>query len=187
MLRHTIAAATALSVLATPVAAMAGDRDKVSREEIRKDRRDVREERREYREALRRGDRRDIREERREYRDAQRELRQDQRDWRRYRAYDYNRPDPSYGRYYADRYYRDGRYYGPRQLSYNDRIYRGQDGRYYCRRSDGTTGLIIGALGGGVLGNVIAPGGSKTLGSIVGGSLGAIIGRSLDRGDVRCR
>jgi hypothetical protein len=33
-------------------------------------------------------------------------------------------------RYYADRYYRDGRYYQPRRLSYNDRIYRGADDRY---------------------------------------------------------
>lgn len=188
MLREPIVALTALTMLATPVAAMAGDRDRVSREELRKDRRDVREERREYERALRRGDRGDIREERREYKDARRELREDKRDWRRYGAYDYNRPDPRYGnRYYADRYYRDGRYYGPQRLSYNDRIYRGQDGRYYCRRSDGTTGLIVGALGGGVLGNVIAPGGSKTVGSILGGSLGAIIGRSLDRNNVVCR
>jgi len=188
MLRQPIVALSALSMLVTPVAAMAADRDKVSREEIRKDRRDVREERREYERALRSGSRSDIREERREYNDARRELRQDQRDWRRYRNYDWNRPDPRFGnRYYADRYYRDSRYYGPQRLSYNDRIYRGQDGRYYCRRSDGTTGLIVGALGGGVLGNVIAPGGSKTLGSIIGGSLGAVIGRSVDRGDATCR
>jgi hypothetical protein len=38
-----------------------------------------------------------------------------------------------------------------------------------------------------VLGNVIAPGGSKTLGSIVGGSLGAVLGQSVDRGRVICR
>ena len=39
----------------------------------------------------------------------------------------------------------------------NDRVYRGNDGRYYCRRSDGTTGLLIGAGVGGLLGNTIAP------------------------------
>ena len=72
-------------------------------------------------------------------------------------------------------------------MNSNDRIYRGQDNRYYCRRNDGTTGLIIGAIGGGVLGNVIAPGGSKTLGSVLGGSLGAILGSSISRGNVTCR
>jgi len=108
-------------------------------------------------------------------------------DWRSYGRYDYNRQDSRYGGYYADRYYRDGRYYQPRHLSYNDRIYRGQNGQYYCRRSDGTTGLIIGALGGGLLGNAIAPGGSKTLGTILGGGAGALIGRSLDRDGARCR
>ncbi|MBX9885887.1 MAG: hypothetical protein K2X68_13040, partial [Novosphingobium sp.] len=56
-----------------------------------------------------------------------------------YRRYDYNNPDPQYGGYYADHYYReDNRRYRERRLSANDRVYRGQDGRYYCRRPDGT-------------------------------------------------
>ena len=101
--------------------------------------------------------------------------------------YDYNRPDPAYGGYDAARYYRDDRRYRERRLSNNDRIYRGQDGRYYCRRSDGTTGLIVGGLAGGVLGNVIAPGGSNTLGPILGAAGGAVAGRAIDRSDARCR
>src|SRR3546814_13249299 len=44
----------------------------------------------------------------------------------------------------------------------NDQIYRDARGNYYCKKPDGTTGLIVGGLAGGVLGNVIAPGGSKT-------------------------
>jgi hypothetical protein len=112
--------------------------------------------------------------------------RADARDWQRGRGYSYNRPDPRYNGYYADNYYRGGAYQ-PRRLNANDRVYRGQDNRYYCRRSDGTTGLIIGAIGGGVLGNVIAPGGSKTLGSILGGGLGAVLGSSIDKGNVTCR
>jgi hypothetical protein len=103
----------------------------------------------------------------------------------RYTAYDYNRPDPRYGNYAPERYYRQGNY-PARQLTANDRVYRGGDGRYYCRRSDGTTGLIIGGLGGGVLGNVIAPNGSKTLGTILGAVGGGLIGRSVDRGKVTC-
>jgi len=103
------------------------------------------------------------------------------------RQYDYNRPDPSYGGYDAGRYYRDDRRYRERRLSRNDRVYRGQDGRYYCRRSDGTTGLIVGGVAGGVLGNVIAPGGSDTLGTILGAIGGAAAGRAIDRNGTRCR
>ena len=104
-----------------------------------------------------------------------------------YRQYDYNRPDPSYGGYDAGRYYRDDRRYRERRLSNNDRVYRGQDGRYYCRRPDGTTGLIVGGLAGGALGNVIAPGGSSTLGTVLGAIGGAVAGRAVDRSGARCR
>jgi Glycine zipper 2TM domain len=106
--------------------------------------------------------------------------------WQEYHRYDYNRFDPQYGNYRANRYYRDGSYYQDRRLYNQDRIYRGSDNRYYCRRSDGTTGLIIGAIGGGVLGRAISPNRSKTLGTILGGAGGALIGRSIDRRGVRC-
>ncbi len=87
---------------------------------------------------------------------------------------------------YPERYYVADKSYKPRRMSSSETIYRGNDGRYYCRRSDGTTGLVIGAIAGGTLGNVIAPGGSKTIGSLIGGSLGAIIGKELDDG-IECR
>jgi hypothetical protein len=107
---------------------------------------------------------------------------------RDYKRYDYNRPDPRYGNYQADRYYAQGNNYRPRRLTSNDRIYRGSDNRYYCRRDDGTTGLIIGGIVGGALGNTIAPGGSKTLGTLLGVGGGALLGRSIDRGGtVTCR
>ena len=83
-------------------------------------------------------------------------------------------------------YYRSGRGYRPVRLGRNDRIYRGSDNRYYCRRDDGTTGLIVGAMAGGVLGNIISPGGYKTLGTILGAGGGALIGRAIDDG-VECR
>ena len=85
------------------------------------------------------------------------------------------------------RYYRAGS--TETVLSANDRIYAGNDGRYYCRRSDGTTGLIIGAAGGGVLGNVIAGGHSRTLGTLLGAAGGALVGRAVDQNnsEVRCR
>ena len=111
--------------------------------------------------------------------------RRDRDDWRESRRYDWNRPDPRYGRYYdAGRYYRDGRYYRERRLTRADRIYRGNDGRYYCRRSDGTTGLVVGAIAGGLLGNAV---GGDTLSALIGGAGGALLGRSIDRGNVTCR
>jgi hypothetical protein len=104
-----------------------------------------------------------------------------------WRTYDYNRPDPAYGGYDASRYYRPGTQYRERQLRQNERIYRGSDGRYYCRRDDGTTGLIVGAIAGGVLGNVITRGDSEVLGTVLGAIAGGLIGREIDRSDVRCR
>lgn len=104
---------------------------------------------------------------------------------------DYGDDRPGYAGGYDDwdapRYYRDGQY-EERQLSRDERIYRGRDGRYYCRRSDGSAGLIVGGLAGGVLGSILAPGGSKTLGVILGAVGGAAIGSTADpAGKVRCR
>jgi hypothetical protein len=118
---------------------------------------------------------------------------QDRRDrdrayYSEWRNYDHRNYEPGQGRYDAARYYRrdDGRY-GVRRLGRNDRIYRGYDDQYYCRRDDGTTGLIVGAIAGGVLGHIIAPGGSKTLGTVIGAGGGALLGREIDRGDITCR
>lgn len=102
-----------------------------------------------------------------------------------YGQYDYDRPDPQYGYYDAGRYYRADPRYRPYRLGDNDRVYRGEDGRYYCRRSDGTTGLIVGGVAGAALGSVIAPRGSKTLGAILGAAGGAAVGSAADR-ETRC-
>jgi hypothetical protein len=127
----------------------------------------------------RREDRRDRGQGRRSRREDRREDRWDRRD-HRYEARDgYWDPAPYYRR--------DDRRYPPRRLGRSDRVYRGSDNRYYCRRDDGTTGLIVGGMSGAVLGNIIAPGGSKTLGTILGAGAGALIGRAIDDGDVVCR
>lgn len=91
--------------------------------------------------------------------------------------------------YDPSRYYRDGSGYQERTLSSSDRIYRGTDGRYYCKRNDGTTGLIVGAIGGGVLGNIIDGGHSRGVGTILGAIAGGAVGRSVDQNNsqVRCR
>ena len=185
---------TALAIATSAVPAMADNdkhRDRRDRQyddsrESRDGRDRLADERRDLNYAYRSGSPQLIREERKDYKRAAKEYRQDARDWNRGRAYSYNRPDPRYNGYYADNYYRAGNY-APRRINADERIYRGQDNRYYCRRGDGTTGLIVGALGGGVLGNVIAPGGSKTLGSIIGGGLGAVLGNEIGRGNVTCR
>jgi hypothetical protein len=83
--------------------------------------------------------------------------------------------------YDASKDYRNGPQYSERALSPNDQVYRGSDGRYYCKRSDGTTGLIVGAAAGGILGNVIDGGRHRTGGTLIGGALGALLGRSIDQ------
>ncbi|SHM44132.1 hypothetical protein SAMN05518668_109140 [Sphingobium sp. YR657] len=92
-----------------------------------------------------------------------------------------------------DQDYRNDRRFGNRhdarerrQLGKKDRIYRDREGRYYCQRPDGSRGAIVGALAGGVLGNVVAPGGSRTLGAILDAGGGALAGRAIDRRNIRC-
>ncbi|MFS0770773.1 glycine zipper 2TM domain-containing protein [Sphingomonas sp. 1P08PE] len=107
---------------------------------------------------------------------------------------------PDDGRYQDERYddaptydpardYRAGTQYRERTLSTDDRVYAGYDGRYYCKRGDGTTGLIVGGAAGGVLGNVIDGGRSRTVGTLLGAAAGALAGRAVDQNQqqVRCR
>lgn len=84
------------------------------------------------------------------------------------------------------RHYSDEGDHKERAMNEDDRVYRGSDGRYYCKRSDGTTGLVIGGLAGGVLGNIIAGG---TLGTLLGAGGGALLGRKIDRDqeEAKCR
>ena len=67
------------------------------------------------------------------------------------------------------------------------RVWRGDDGRYYCRRDNGTTGLLVGAGVGALIGHEVAGrGGDRTLGAILGGAAGALLGRTIDRSSTRC-
>lgn len=91
-----------------------------------------------------------------------------------------------------DRNYDDRRYGGDRdyrQSSYYDGpVWRGRDGRYRCRRSNGTVGLLVGGAVGGVIGHeIVGRHGDKTAGTIIGMAGGALIGRSIDRNGSRCR
>lgn len=126
--------------------------------------RDDRNDRRDDRRNDRRDDRRDDR--RADRRDDRRDYRNDRRD----RIYDSR-----------------GRYSQPRRIDRNSRLWRGNDGRYYCKRDNGTTGLIIGAGVGALAGNQIAGNGDRTIGTILGGVLGGALGREIDKGDLQCR
>lgn len=81
--------------------------------------------------------------------------------------------------------YRDSNYGDP--IRRDTRVWRGRDGRYYCKKENGTTGLLIGAAVGGLIGNEVAGRGDRTLGAILGAAGGALLGREIDRSNSRCR
>ncbi len=107
--------------------------------------------------------------------------------WQNFGNYDYNRPGSGDRKYFADKFYREGTHYKPTKITRNTRIYRGSNGRYYCRRSDGTTGLIAGVAIGGILGNFLGDGDSALLATVLGAGVGGALGREIDRGNVQCR
>jgi glycine zipper 2TM protein len=80
-----------------------------------------------------------------------------------------------YSRYYD----REGNYYGP--------TWRGNDGRRYCRRSNGTTGLVLGGAAGALVGRAIDTRGERTTGTLLGAAAGALLGREIQRSRSRCR
>ena len=80
----------------------------------------------------------------------------------------------------AQRYYdRHGNYVG--------RTWRGRDGRYHCRRSNGTTGLLVGGAAGALIGREIDGGRNRTAGTLIGAAAGALIGREVQRSSRRGR
>jgi hypothetical protein len=96
------------------------------------------------------------------------------------------------------RYYRNGssrNYYAaqPRRgyygepVNYRTRAWRGNDGRYYCKKENGTTGLLIGGAAGALAGHQIAGSGDRTLGALLGAAGGALLGRAIDLSDSHCR
>jgi hypothetical protein len=80
----------------------------------------------------------------------------------------------------------DHRHHERRIVRYDEAVYRGDDGRYYCHRSDGTTGLIVGGIAGGLIGSQLARGRSAALGTVLGVGAGALIGQAIERDRVYC-
>lgn len=64
---------------------------------------------------------------------------------------------------------------------YHGKVWRDSQGRLRCKRSNGTTGLIVGAAGGALVGRAIDTHGERATGTIVGAAAGALIGRSIER------
>jgi hypothetical protein len=102
--------------------------------------------------------------------------RRDRRDYRRDRRREWRDDRGDYDRYDRDR-----------RLSRRDRVWRGDDGRYYCRRDNGTTGLVVGAIGGALLGRTVDRYGDRSVGTLLGAIGGGLLGREIDRGEARCR
>ena len=73
--------------------------------------------------------------------------------------------------------------------AYQGPTWRGADGRLRCRRSNGTTGLIVGGAGGALIGRELDRGRSRTTGTVLGAAVGALLGREVQRGRSvrRCR
>lgn len=79
------------------------------------------------------------------------------------------------------------RYYD-RDGYYSGPTWQDRRGRERCRRSDGTVGLIIGGAAGALIGREIDGGRDRTTGTVVGAAAGALLGREIDRGNRRrCR
>lgn len=113
---------------------------------------------------------------RRGWRKRDRDDRYERRDHRRYerdqRRYARQQSRPYYDNYPAN--------YGE-PVYRNTRVWQGDDGRYYCRKSNGTTGLLIGGAAGALLGREVAGrNGDRTLGAILGAAGGALLGKSID-------
>lgn len=71
---------------------------------------------------------------------------------------------------------------------YRGKTWRGADGRTYCRKPNGTTGLIVGGAAGALAGRAIDTRGERTTGTVLGAAVGALLGRHVHRNVVtRCR
>ncbi|MEY4501759.1 MAG: hypothetical protein RIS52_1649 [Pseudomonadota bacterium] len=74
----------------------------------------------------------------------------------------------------------------PAAQAHRRSTWRGEDGRTYCRRGNGTVGLVVGGASGALLGRAVDGGRSRATGTIIGAAAGALLGREVQR-NRRCR
>ncbi len=79
-----------------------------------------------------------------------------------------------------------GRYYEPRRVSRAATSGAGATGRYYCKRGNGTIGLVLGAAGRRVAGRAIDTNGERATGTILGAAASALLIREVEK-SLRCR
>ena len=70
---------------------------------------------------------------------------------------------------------------------YRGKVWKDSQGRYRCKRPDGTTGLIVGGAAGALVGRAIDTKGERATGTILGAAAGALLGRNVERSQSRCR
>jgi uncharacterized protein YcfJ len=70
---------------------------------------------------------------------------------------------------------------------YRGKVWKDSQGRYRCKRPDGTTGLIVGGAAGALVGRAVDIKGERATGTILGAAAGALLGRSVERSRTRCR
>jgi hypothetical protein len=73
--------------------------------------------------------------------------------------------------------------------SYHGKTWRDSQGRLRCKRSNGTTGIIVGGAAGALAGRAIDTRGERTTGTVLGAAAGALLGREVQRSRSvrRCR
>ncbi len=84
-------------------------------------------------------------------------------------------------------YDEQGRYVTPQAVGEKDEVWKDENGQLRCKRKNGTTGLVIGAVVGGLFGNTVFGGDAKALGTILGAVGGGLLGRSIEKGEAKCQ
>ena len=68
-----------------------------------------------------------------------------------------------------------------RHVAHHASQWRGSDGQMRCRRNDGTIGVVVGGVAGALVGRSIDTSGDRTVGTVVGAGAGALLGRAVTR------
>ena len=73
--------------------------------------------------------------------------------------------------------------------TYHGKTWRVNQGRVRCRKSNGTVGIIVGGAGGALIGRAVDGGRNRTVGTVIGAAAGALAGREVarNRSVRRCR